>query len=290
MTRATTAGSPPPKEMSVMRAEPSALAIFLRAMRGRAYPRWRSVGRDKSWVFVEIAVPLAGTIAMVYVYKGLHAPDRFLGFAVMGGAMLAYWSNVLWAMGAQLYWDRSGGNLELYAIAPCSFVAILAGMAVGGILTATSRAVAIIVLASLLFQVHYAWSAVPATLGIFLLALVALYCMGTVMASLFLFYTREVWHLGNAMQDPVYFLGGFYFPVHSLGAVVGGMASLLPLTLGLDAMRQLLLPGAPSLLAPGWEALALAVQIVVYGVLSRLALQYLETRSRREGRLIMRNG
>jgi len=269
---------------------PSAPAIFARSAVARSYPRWRAAVRDRSWVLLETVLPLIGTIAMIYVYKGLHAPDRFLGFVVMGGAMLAYWSNVLWSMGTQLYWDRDKGNLELYAIAPVSFVAVLCGMALGGLIFSTVRAMCVVVIASLLFDVHYVWSAVPAAFGVFLLALLALYGMGSLMGSLFLFYGREVWHVASAMQEPVYFLGGFYFPVHSLGAVLGGVAALLPITLGLDAMRQLLLPGTPSFIAVHWEVLALVVQVPVYAAAARAALQQMEMRSRREGRLIMRGG
>lgn len=272
------------------RPAPSTLSIFVRGMFARSYPRWRAVARERAWLFIETVLPLIGTIAMVYVYKGLHAPDRYLGFVVMGGAMLAYWSNVLWGMGTQLYWDRDNGNLELYAIAPVSFSAILCGMGVGGMIGSSVRAAGTLVAASLLFQVHYAWSAVPAAFGIFLLSLVALYAMGAILGSLFLFYGRDVWNLANGFQEPVYFLGGFYFPVHALGAALGGAASLLPVTFGLDAMRQLLLPGTPSFVAPGWEALGLAVQIALYALLARWALHLMEMRARRDGRLIMKAG
>ena len=269
---------------------PSPAAIFMRTALARSYPRWRAMGRDRSWLFLETVLPLIGTVAMIYVYKGLHAPDRFLGFVVMGGAMLAYWTNVLWSMGTQLYWDRDSGNLELYAISPCSFVAVLCGMALGGLIASTVRAFTVIVVASLLFDVHYVWSAIPAAFGVFLLALLALYGLGALMASLFLFYAREAWHVAHGLQEPVYFISGFYFPVHSLGAALGAVGSLLPITFGLDAMRQLLLPGTPSFVAPGWEVLVLAVQVPVYAWLARAALRVMEMRSRRDGRLMLRGG
>ena len=34
----------------------------------------------------------------------------------------------------------------------------------------------------------------------------ALYALGMTMASLFLLYGREAWHLNNALQEPMYFL------------------------------------------------------------------------------------
>ena len=49
-----------------------------------------------------------------------------------GGAMTAFWINVLWSMSAQLYWEKENGNLALYIMAPSSMMAILLGMALGG--------------------------------------------------------------------------------------------------------------------------------------------------------------
>ena len=122
-----------------------------------------------------------------------------------------------------------------------------------------------------------------------MLTVCALYCLGMVLASLFLFYQREAWQLADALQEPIYFLSGFYFPVRSLGAVVGGVGSLIPLTLGLDAIRQLVLPGTPQFVPLAWEVVAIVVQIVAYGVLSQVSLRYLELQSRQDARLILRS-
>src|SRR6202035_1068487 len=87
-------------------------------------------------------------------------------------------------------------------------------------------------------------------------------------ARVFVFYGREAWHLSNAMQEPVNFLSGLYFPVHALGAYVAGAASLVPMTLGLDAMRQLLLPGTPVFIPAGIETLVVAAQVPIFAVLA----------------------
>ena len=260
--------------------------LFFKTILARAYPRVVAADRQKSWVFFDLAFPLIGTFAMVFVYEGLHAPKQYLGFVVMGGAMLAFWQNVLWTMGAQFSWDRDNGTLELYAISPTTFEAVLMGMAVGAMFTTTIRAGAVLLIGSLLFGISYSLNGILPAIGVFLLTLTALYCLGMLLASLFLFYSREAWHLSNALQEPVNFLSGLYFPVKALGAYVGGAASLIPLTLGLDAMRQVLLPGTPRFLAPEWEALAVAVQIPIFAFLAYSSLRFMEARARREGKLI----
>ncbi len=268
------------------------MSQWLRQLRqtavARAYPRVRSLPRERSWLITEITLPLLGTIAMVYVYRALQAPPRFTGFAVLGGTMLAYWQNVLWSMATQLYWDRDIGNLELFVISPSSFLGILAGMAMGGIVITTVRAGAVLVICTVLFQVHWAAAGILPALGVFLLTLAALYGLGSVLAAVFLFYSREAWHLASALQEPVHLVSGFYFPVRTLGAAVGGAASLVPLTLGLDAIRQLLLPGSQALIGVGWEVAALCVQVPLYGVAAHRALAIVEMLARRDGRLILR--
>jgi ABC-2 type transport system permease protein len=268
--------------------QPSFPRVFAKTVVARAYPRVVAANRNLSWLVMEVLFPLLGTVPMVFVYQALHAPHQYLGFVVLGGAMLAFWQNVLWNNAAQLFWDRDNGNLELFTIAPASFVAILMGMAVGAIYMTTTRAAAVIVICSVVFGVTYDLGGIAPALAIFAVTLVALYCLGMLLASLFLFYGRDVWHLTNALQEPVYFMSGFYFPVRALGAVVGGGASLVPLTLGLDAIRQLLLPGTPRFLSVQVELAILVGLVAVYALLARLAIAYIERKARQEGRLIMK--
>lgn len=244
--------------------------------------------RNLQWIVVELVFPLIGTIAMVYVYRALRAPAEYTGFVVLGGSLLAFWQNILFDMAGNFVWERGTANLELFTIAPTSVVAILLGMALGGIFYTAQRAAAVFIATSLLFRVSYRPAGVLPAVGLLLLSLAALYALGMLLASLFLFFGRGAWQVLDGMQEPVYFLSGFYFPIHSLGAYLGGAASLIPLTLGLDAMRQMLLPGTPVFLSPAWETLLLALQVPVYLVAARWALQVSERLARREARLTMR--
>jgi ABC-2 type transport system permease protein len=270
-------------------SQPSDIRIFFKTIFARAYPRFVASYRNRAWLVTETLLPLLGTIAMIYVYRALHAPARYLGFVVLGGVLLAFWQNVIYAMATQFFWDRGAGNLELFAMAPTSLTAILLGMALGGAYVSLTRAVTILLVASILFGVGYTVSGLLAAFGVFVLTISALYCLGMLLASLFLFYQREAWQLADAMQEPIYFLSGFYFPVRSLGAVVGGLGSLIPLTLGLDAIRQLVLPGTPEFIPLGWEVAGVVVQIVGYAVLSQISLRYLERQARQDARLILRS-
>src|SRR5262245_28741302 len=99
----------------------------LRTIAGRAYPRVSGLLREKSWVFFEILLPFLTTSAFVFVYRALQAPPEYIGFVVLGGAMTAFWLNVVWMMAAQLYWEKDQGNLELYFAAPMDVMSVLLG-------------------------------------------------------------------------------------------------------------------------------------------------------------------
>jgi ABC-2 type transport system permease protein len=254
---------------------------------GRAYPRIVGSVRQTSGFFWETVLPILSVTAFVFVYRALNAPEEYIGFVVIGGAMTAFWANMLWSMAAQLYWDKEAGNLALYVLAPGPLMAILLGMAVGGMLWTLTRAIVIVLAGWLLFGVQFS----AANLGLlaltFLLTMAALYGLGMLFASLFLMFGREAWHLNNLFQEPVYLLSGFYFPVKALGPWVAAAASLIPLTLGLDAMRQLLFPANPQhgLIPVRDELIIVTLLAIILITASRLALDRLELRARQEGRL-----
>lgn len=218
----------------------------LRAVIGRAYPRIIGLTREPSWVFFEILLPFLAVTAFVLVYRALSAPEEYIGFVVLGGAMTAFWLNVVWMMAAQFYWEKDMGNLELYFVAPMHLMSVLFGMALGGLIMTGSRALAVVVVGSLLYGVQYHLQEPLVLALVFLLTMVPLYAMGMLFASLFLMWGREGFHLAQLLQEPIYFLGGVNVPIRALGPIAGLVVATLPLAVGLDAMRQLAFPGPES--------------------------------------------
>jgi len=263
----------------------------LRTVVGRAYPRIIGLRRDKSWVFFEVLLPFLATSAFVFVYRALQAPPQYIGFVVLGGAMTAFWLNVIWMMAQQLWWEKSQGNLELYFAAPMHIMAVLFGMAFGGFVMSSTRAAAVLVIATTVYGVSFSVDQWVLLIGVFLLTLGALYGLGMMLASLFLMWGREAWHLTQLLVEPVYFVSGLNFPIARLGVLGSVAISILPLAVGLDAMRQLAFAGAAYPIgtpSPAIEALILGAMVVVFLVLSRWTLLILERLARSEGRLSVR--
>jgi ABC-2 type transport system permease protein len=261
--------------------------LFVRTAAARAYPRIVGLNREHAWLFFDIVLPLVALSAYVFMYRALGAPGAFVGFVILGGAMSAFWLNVLWAMANQFFWEKENGNLARYIIAPGPLMGILLGMAVGGMVSTSLRALVVIAVGSWLFHVQYAITS-AALLGlVFVLALVALYGMGMMFSSLFLLFGREAWHLINLAQEPVYLVSGMYFPVRSLNFWVAAGASLIPLTLALDAMRQLMFATGPGLgfLGVRTEIGGLAVMSIVFVASAAALLRYMEHKAVADGRL-----
>jgi ABC-2 type transport system permease protein len=261
----------------------------LGAVLARARVRVVASWRETSWVIGETVFPFLTMAAFVLVYRGLKAPPMYEAFVVLGGAMIAYWNNVLWSMASQFFWEKEQGQLQLYLITPVSRMSILLGMALGGMAMTTSRAVAILAGGSLLFHVPIPLDRALPAFGLFLLTLAAVYALGMILSSLFLLWGREAWHTATLFQEPIYLASGFYFPVRELGPLAGSLASILPITLGLDGIRQILYGEAAHGFVPlAWIPPIQVALLCLFLYLAHRSLATMERLGKEEGRLTLR--
>lgn len=268
----------------------SSISTNLRAAYARARVRIISSTKEPQWIAAEVIVPILTVSAYVFMYKVLGATNELSGYIIVGGTMIAFWANTLWNMSAQFYWEKETGLLEMYFLAPISRMSILLGMALGGAFNTTLRALVILLSGSFIFQVPLALNNPAAIVTIFILTLTAIYALGMLFASLFMLYGREAWQTASLLQEPIYFFSGFYFPV--LGniyfpLILQALSSLIPMTLGLDGIRRVLIGGA------GFEGVALHILGLIASVAilfptSRKALSYMEKLGKQEGRLTLR--
>jgi len=295
------------------------IGLNLRAVVGRSYPRIVGANREPSWIFFEALLPLLGIAAYVFIYQSFGArsfeaaagnttaqavisanTNALVASVVLGGTMVAFWLNVLWSMASQLYWEKEIGNLQLYMMAPMNRMALLGGMAVGGMVMTSMRAVSTLVAGILVFGVIFQVADPLTLLAVFFAALIALYGLGMMFASLYLLWGREAWNLSALMEEPIFFSSGFYFPVGGLfrvpgwGPIIAIIGSFVPATFGLDALRQLTL-GSTAFGGQLWifdvktELYILVFMAVLFLILARYSLRYLETLAKREGKLTSRH-
>jgi ABC-2 type transport system permease protein len=266
-----------------------ALVHNLRAAYARLWVRIKGGNREPEWLVAEVIIPVITLSAYIFLYKMVNAPPEYAGFVIIGGTMMAFWSNVLWNMSAQFYWEKEVGNLEVYLVAPISRMAILLGMALGGFVNTALRASAVFIAGILIFQVPMALYEPLTALLIFFLTIGALYALGMMFASLFMLYGREAWHTANLLQEPIQFLSGTYYPTTSqvVPYTIQILASLIPLTFGLDGIRRVAILGQ-GFVDVWFHIAALVVFTLVLLPLARWALRFMENLGKKEGRLTLR--
>ncbi|MDA4129986.1 MAG: ABC transporter permease [Thaumarchaeota archaeon] len=268
----------------------STMVIFARTVLARMRVRILATSQQPLWLFADVVIPLITISGYIFLYKALKAPPAFSGFVLIGGIMAAFWANILWSMAAQFYWEKETGNLEMYFVSPAPTMAVLLGMSLGSIISTTLRATAILLLGSAIYSVPLTFGNPLPTLLIFILTLIAFYALGMLFASLFMLYGREAWHTANLLQEPVYFIGGFYFPI--IGSSFAPLwlqaaASVVPVSFAIDALRKLVVLGQ-GIQSIQLDAFALIAFILIIIPLSKLTLDYMENLGRKEGRLTLR--
>ena len=93
--------------------------------------------------------------------------------------------------------------------------------------------------------------------------------------------------MANIPQETIFLASGFYFPIKSLPFWVAAGASIIPLTLGMDAMRQLVFPSGfqYGFIGVQLEILLLVILSVFFVTTSKFLLAYVEKIAVREGRI-----
>ncbi len=126
------------------------------------------------------------------------------------------------------------------------------------------------------FVVSWSICSTPLPLALlnFVVTLFSMYGLGIVFSSLFLYHGRDAWRTADLVMEPTNVLSGSYFPARFLGVGLLGIAALIPTTLGLDALRQLLVPSfAPRVLDWRWESLILVALGLVFALIASWALR-----------------
>jgi len=226
-------------------------------------------------------------LVYIYVYKALNASTELLGFAIIGGSMVMSWLGVLWGMGNLLARARGSGMLELLLKAPISMISYLTGHAISQALDDAVPLLYTLFLSAFLFDVKLVFPNPFLTILSFSLAEASLYGLGMCFASIFILYGREAHHVANLLQEPIYFFSGFYFPTKYLPDWAGIVSSLIPLTFGLSIVRRCILLGATSINELSPDLYLLAIFAVISPFLARHLLRYMETLSKRAGRLTL---
>ncbi len=166
--------------------------------------------------------------------------------------------------GMQIIWDRQFGFLKETLVAPVSRVAIMLGRAFGGATVATVQGCIVLVL-TFLFGFHpYSWALVlPAIVVMFLIA--SLFsALGITVAS-FVTDMQGFQLVMNFLMMPMFFLSGALYPLTNIPPLLRTLATIDPLSYGVDGVRTLLIHASHFGIATDVTVLS-AIAITFLGV------------------------
>lgn len=268
----------------------SDLRLWWRAIKARAYVRVIGGNREPSWMLTEVLLPVISLAAYIFIYRSLGAPPAYEGLVVLGGAMIPFWMTVLWSMATQFYWEKETGNLDLFMASPMPPVALLLGMAIGGMFMSVLRTCFVVAAGLLVFGVRFSVHQPLLLATVFVLTMTAVFSLGMAASSAYFMVGRVGIKLNQLAMEPVFLLSGLYFPVTHLGKILVVFAALIPLTLGLDGVRQLALTGGHALgfLPPWSEAVILALMTVFFTIGAARLMHVLESKGKRDGTMSLR--
>ena len=215
------------------------------------------------------------------VFFEMTGYPSYLAFVVLGVAFNGLAMSALEDGGNAIYEEESNGTWDLLSLAPFNRFVWMFAKTLAGLLTAFIDFFAVLLLGALVFDVVPTPAGLAvAILGI-LLTLVALQGVGFLMAALGLVW-KQPYALAFILSPVVVLLSGMMFPVQVLPAWLQPVSQAIPLTHGLQVVRDaILLDRGLAELAPVFGRLLLAGGVLMG--LGYAAFRYMETKARELG-------
>ena len=142
--------------------------------------------------------------------------------------------------GIELIWDRQFGFLKETLVAPVPRILIMVGRTLGGATVAMFQG-SIVVVICLLVGFRFAnYAALPAAVLFMALIAVMFTALGTAIASVLSDF-QGFQMIMNFLVMPIFFLSGALFPLTNVPKAIAVVASLNPLSYGVDGLRSSLI-------------------------------------------------
>ncbi len=220
--------------------------------------------RSRSRIIGSLGQPILFLVALGFGFGPTFAKagqGNYLQFLAPGVIAMSIIFMAVFS-GIEVIWDRQFGFLKETLVAPVSRLEIMLGRTLGGATVASLQGFIVLALSMVFGFRPDHWEMLPLTiLFMFLLALLFT-TLGTAIASV-----MEDFHgfqlIINFLIMPLFFLSGSIFPLNNVPPLIKFVATIDPLTYGVDALRGTLV---------GITHLGLSLDLLVLTALTTLLL------------------
>ncbi len=197
--------------------------------------------RSKSRMIGSLGQPLLFLVALGFGFGPIYQKaggGNYIDFLAPGIIAMSVLFTAVFS-GIEIIWDRQFGFLKETLVAPVSRFNIMIGRTLGGATVASFQGVVVFVLTLIVgFRPQGFLSLFTALIFMFLIAILFT-ALGTAIASLMEDF-QGFQLVSNFLIMPLFFLSGALFPIAGLPGAISLIASLNPLSYGVDGLREAL--------------------------------------------------
>jgi ABC-2 type transport system permease protein len=243
------------------------------------YHDYATIYTWKTWIAGWYVRVLAQVAFFALVGRLLGADER-VHYLLIGNAVMLAAIGGLFAV-AGTTWERRQGTLALLVASPSSPVVVFTGRSAWALTEGVLSSVTVFFVAAPLFGLDLPWPRALLYVPIVVLVAASSYTLGTFLGGLVLraMSTRNV--VANMTWGTILAIGGVNVPLDFYPEPVQWLAHALPLTHGLEAIRDLLAGASAATILPN-VGLELAVGAAWLG-LALVTFNRLAEQGRRDG-------
>jgi len=194
--------------------------------------------RSRSRIIGSLGQPLLFLVALGFGFGPIYQKaggGNYIQFLAPGIISMSILFTAVFS-GIEVIWDRQFGFLKETLVAPVSRFEIMIGRTLGGATVATIQGFIVFLISFFVgFRINNPLSLITAFIFMFLIALLFT-ALGTAIASI-LSDMQGFQLIVNFLIMPLFFLSGALFPLAGLPKIIGVVASLNPLSYGIDGLR-----------------------------------------------------
>jgi len=190
----------------------------------------------------------AKAVAIVTPYKvktsGAGAgggSDNYFQFVAPGMMMMVVMMSVMTGLPGAISHEREKGTMDGLLIAPISRLSIILGKTLAQTIRGLTQGTIVLLLAIFIFGVSVQGSLIL-VFGLLMLGVFSFIGLGVAITSIAK-EEESAMMLMMALQFPMLFLSGVFFPIQQMPVFVQWISKIIPLTYAADAMRKVMVLG-----------------------------------------------